>query len=175
LATYGHPGRTADIAGSKEKLKRLLIERGDNREFSGLFVRNYFPFKNYADTERLLEGLRKADVADLPFGLDPKSEDRLGGNEIKALLFGHEVQGRRPDTDEPYLRTTSVDGESAFSVGAYSDLGVSWIEGNSICVWANARGRYCAAIFRNPAGNLGGRNEYFWINVGNRLEFSVVQ
>ena len=176
MAAYGHLGRAGDIAVAKEKLKRLLIERGENnREVSGLFIRTYFPFKNYADTERLLEGLRKADVPDLPFGLDPKSEDRLDGNEIKALLFGHQIQGRRPDTGEPYSRTTSVDGVSAISVGGYSGRGVSWMEGNTICTWADARGRYCGAIFRNPSGNLEGRNEYFWINATNRFEFSVVK
>ncbi len=175
MAAYGHLERPADIAGVEEKLKRLLIERGDNREFSGLFVRNYFPFKNYADTERLLAGLRKAGVPDLPFGLDAKSGDRLSGDEIKALLFGHQIQGRRPATGEPYLRTTSANGVSTISVGAYSDQGASWMEGDTICTWADARGRYCAAIFRNPAGNLEGRNEYFWINAGNRNEFSVVK
>ena len=86
VSAYGHLGRNADADAIKEKLKPLMADAGDV-EFSGIHAMSEFPFRKFSDTERLLEGLRKAGVPELPNGVDPKSKDRLTGAEIKALYL----------------------------------------------------------------------------------------
>ena len=69
-------------------MRRSRLRRA--RGFNTIFV-----FKNEADIERLLEGWRKAGMPELPPDIDPKSKDRLTAAEMKSLVFGHELRGRR--------------------------------------------------------------------------------
>ena len=93
ISAYGHLGQTDKVAALRERLDPMLKE-SDNGEFTGQLAQTFFVFKNYADTERLLDGLRKAGVPELSFGFDPKSKDRLTGEEIRTLTFGHQFEGR---------------------------------------------------------------------------------
>ena len=93
ISAYGHLGQTDKIAALRERLDPMLKE-SDNGELTGQLAQTFFVFKNYADTERLLEGLRKAGVPELAWGFDPKSKDRLTGEEIRSLTFGHRFEGR---------------------------------------------------------------------------------
>ena len=93
-----------------------MADAGDD-EFTGIHMMSEFPFRNFADTERLLEGLRKAGVPELPKGVDPKSKDRLTGAEIKALIFGHLIEGRERETGNAYRRQTAMDGTADVTVG----------------------------------------------------------
>lgn len=70
---------------SHKRIEPYLAKAHRPTEYSGLVFMGEFPFKNYADLERVHHGLRKARVPELPFGLDPKSKDRLNGPTIKAL------------------------------------------------------------------------------------------
>ena len=83
ISAYGHLGQTDKIAALRERLDPMLKE-SDNGELTGQLAQTFFVFKNYADTERLLEGLRKAGVPELAWGFDPKSKDRLTGEEIRT-------------------------------------------------------------------------------------------
>jgi len=123
----------------------------------------------------VLVGLRKAGVPELPFGFDRKSKDRLDGAAIKALLFGHEIQGHETTTGNPYRRVISEDGTSSVTVGEWSDTGSGQIEGNMFCFYWPSRGRNCATVFRNPEGSFAQRNEYRLILQWNSFEFSVVK
>ncbi|HEV2899384.1 MAG TPA: adenylate/guanylate cyclase domain-containing protein [Pseudaminobacter sp.] len=174
ISAYGHLGRSAEGAVAKERIKPYIAE-ADDGEYTGLLAMTEFPFKNYADLERVLQGLGKAGVPELPFGFDPKSKDRLNGAAIKALLFGHEIQGRQVETGDAYWRTTAEDGASSVKVGEWSDEGVSQIEGDTICYFYPSLGRHCAAAFRNPGGTFAQKNEYFIFNAWSRFEFSVVE
>jgi len=173
-ATYGHLGRAADAASAREKLKPYVIG-ADDGEFTGLIAMRDLPFKNYGDLDRVLDGLRKAGVPDLPFGFDPKSKDRLSGAEIKALIFGHEIRGHQLGTGDAYSRTTATDGTSSVTVGTWSDKGVSRIEGDTMCSSYPTGPRACLAFFRNPGGTLDHMNEYVAIRHDGRYEFSVVK
>lgn len=174
VSVYGHLRRSADADALKEKLKPLMADAGDD-EFTGIHVMSAYPFRNFADTERLLEGLRKAGVPELPKGADPKSKDRLTGAEIKALLFGHSIEGRERETDNVYRRRTAMDGTADVTVGDQELRMVTTIEGDFFCSWAANAGRGCGAVFRNPDGRREQKNEYIHIRPWNSLEFSVVK
>jgi tetratricopeptide (TPR) repeat protein len=169
ISAYGHLGRSADIAVARKSIEPYLAE-ADHPEHTGLLGMGEFPFKNYADFERVLQGLRKAGVPELPFGFDPRSKDRLDGAAIKALLFGHKIKGRAVDTGDTYSRTTAADGTSS-----WSDKGISRIEGDTMCSFLPPQYRTCLAVFRNPKGTFAQKNEYLIVSQRHLLEFSVVK
>jgi adenylate cyclase len=117
MSADGHLGHTVDIADAKQKLERVMSE-DDRPELTGLMAQNYFRYKNHRDIERLLAGLRKVSVPDLPFGFDPKSSDRLSGTEIKALFFGHEIQGQEVTSSKAYWQKSEADGSYRATVCA---------------------------------------------------------
>ncbi|MBA4098775.1 MAG: guanylate cyclase [Rhodospirillum sp.] len=174
VSSYGHLGRNADADSIKEKLKPLIADVDDGG-FTGLHVMSEFPFRNFDDAERLLEGLRKAGVPQLPNGVDPKSKDRLTGSEIKALIFGHSIEGRERETGNAYRRQTAMDGTADVTVGTLAFKLVTTIEGDFFCNWSPSGGRGCGAVFRNPGGTRAERNEYLFIRPWNSFEFSVVK
>jgi TolB-like protein/class 3 adenylate cyclase/tetratricopeptide (TPR) repeat protein len=175
LSAYGHLGRDADSAAVEEQLKPLLNEINPGQELSGLFTQNFFAFKNHADFQRLLHGLKKAGVPEVLFGMNPASEDRLTGAEIAAVLYGHELEGRNLDRDENYWQGIAADGTAQIRLGAWSDTGNIRIEGNTYCVYWRIELRYCNMVFRKPKGTLERRNEYLQISSYHRIEFSVVK
>jgi adenylate cyclase len=144
-------------------------------QVSGLFALTEFPFKNALDRNRLLDGLQKARVPIVPFGFDWDAPERLSGDEIKSLIFGHQALGILVETGDAYTRATDSEGAMSVTNGPWSDHGFSRIEGDMICSWVTTRGRYCSAIYRNPTGKFETKNEYFWVNHFNRYEFSIVK
>ena len=176
ISAYGHLGQTDKIAALRERLDPMLKET-DNGEFTGQLAQTFFVFKNYADTERLLEGLRKAGVPELSFGFDPESKDRLTGEEIRDLTFGHQFEGRLLNTGEPYSRTTDANGFAHITIGLETIDAPSTIEGDTICLnqVPTDGPRACSAIFRNPGGSAARKNEYLLFNQWSRFEFSVVK
>jgi tetratricopeptide (TPR) repeat protein len=175
LSADGHLGRDGDIAVVKEKLKQVLSEDGQP-ELTGLMAQNLIPYKNYADVERMLDGLRKAGVPELPFGFDPKSPDRLSGAEIKALFFGHEIQGQEVlGGGGAYWRKTEEDGSYRAMVWDKTFKGVTWLEGDIMCIASKTRPIACRAVYRNPAGSFDQKNEYLYFRDIDRFEFSVVK
>src|SRR5262249_28079748 len=157
------------------ELDRLASE-DRNYGATVLLAKTRFPFRNVADLDRLLDGLRKAGLPELPLGYDWDSKDRLTGDEIKALLFGHQTLGKQLKTGQSYSRTTTLDGTATILVGDHPpDQGISHMEGDTICTSTQAIPRYCSAIFRNPGGSFEAKNEYVFINPWNHLEFSVVK
>jgi hypothetical protein len=158
-----------------EQRVKSIAERNEG-EPTWLLAQAYFVFKNEADIERLLDGLSKAGVPELPtdVGLDPK--DRLNGPEINSFAFGHELQGRKiaPEV-EPYTRIASASGSITVTVGSTTTTGTTWVQGNFLCNAYPKALTTCGAIFRNPSGTLEQRNEYRSIYRWNRFEFSVVR
>jgi adenylate cyclase len=175
LSAYGYVGGNADIAAVKDQLKPLLNEESEGQELSGLLAQNFFAFRNRPDFDRLLAGLRKAGVPEVPFGMDGAAKDRLTGEEIAAVFIGHEVEGRDPDNGECYWGTTAADGMAHIKLGTWSDTGSFRIEGNTACAYWSTGFRVCSIIFRNPTGTFGRRNEYIPTTDTRRLEFSVVK
>lgn len=174
ISAYAQLGQSADAAKARERLKPYLAKAQD-AEYTGLMAAGSKPFKHYPDLQRVLTGLRKAGVPELPYGLDPKSPDRLDGAAMKTLLFGHEIQGRNIGTGEAYRRATDDDGTTRVNVGEWSDTGRSQIEGDFLCFLYPSRSRTCVVVFRNPGGTSAQNNEYFFITQWDRFEFSVVK
>jgi TolB-like protein/class 3 adenylate cyclase len=174
ISAYGQLDRQADAATARERLKPYLAQ-AQEPEYTGLMAAVEFPFKNYVDLERVLAGLRKTGVPELPDGFSPKPEDRLDGNAIRALLFGHEIQGRNIGTREAYRRVTAADGTTVITIGEGSDQGSTKIEGDLLCSVYPTRGRNCGVIVRNRDGTFAQKNEYQLIFQSDRFEFSVVK
>ena len=175
LSAYGHLGLSAEIATAKAQFKVISMEHGEG-EHDLLLTQRYFVFKNEADIDRLLEGLRKAGVPELPLDFDPKGRTRLTGPEIKSLIFGHELRGRRisPEVDE-YRRVTATNGSVNVTLGSENRQGTSWTQAGFLCVAYPKYLTDCGAIYRNPTGSFEHKNEYLFILRGGRLEFSVVK
>ena len=167
-AAHAHLGHTREAAAARTELEAI---RGNE---SGLQAMHEFAFKQQGDIERLWKGLSKAGLPDFPFGLDAKNQ--LTGEEIRSLVFGHELRGRRVDPEEPYVRTTTTDGVVHVSVGSSLLSGISKIERDFICTLFDVEvDVQCAAIFRNPAGTSEKQNEYVWVNPYRHFEFSRVK
>jgi TolB-like protein/class 3 adenylate cyclase len=171
LSAYGHLGRSAEAAS-------LLKEFKDDVALTILFARSFWSFKEHADSERVLDGLRKAGVPELPSGYDAKSNDKLTAEETKSLVFGHELRGRQIESGDPWMRTTSADGSVNASLGSSSDSGITRMEDDAVCTFyptLDGGGKICGVVFRNPGGTLEKKNEYLLVQPMNRFEFSVVK
>ena len=177
LSAYGHLGRTTELQTAKTNLEAVLTEVGE-AHYDRLHAQDGFVFKNEADIVRLLEGLAKAGIPELPPGVDPTSKDRLTGAEMQSLLFGHEVQGRRtaPELAE-YRRTTAMDGAATITIGSNTRQAKTWTQAGYLCVaYLDLKNlTSCGVIFHNPAGAREQKNQYQFIFHDARYEFSVVK
>jgi hypothetical protein len=125
-------GRAADAKAYLGHTEEAASARAELEPFANaLRAMGELPFKQRADIERLLTGLTKAGVPDLPFGYGWGSKDRLTGEEMRSLVMGHEFRGRETDTGEAYVRSTEADGTAKVSVGSSSLSGLSKVDGIS--------------------------------------------
>jgi adenylate cyclase len=168
-AAHGHLRHAGEAAAARAELEGL------RKDASGFQAMGDFPFKQRADAERLQNGLSEAGLPEFPFGLE--ANNRLTGEEIRSLVFGHELRGRQIEPDEPYVRTTTTEGAAHVTVGSSQSLaGVSRVEGNFLCsIWDTEVELTCSAVLRNPGGTPEKQNEYVFVTPGNRLEFSRVK
>jgi adenylate cyclase len=174
-ATYGHLGRPDLAAALRGELDELAREAHTDPA-TVMMARIDLPFTTPADRHRLRDGLRKAGVPDLPYGYDPMSKDRLTGEEIRSLIFGHTSVARNIDSGRECSYTRTIDGTSSASCGSWSDTGSTpWFDDNVICYWWKKTGPLCVTYFRNPEGSAAERNEFFSVTSYNRWEFSIVE
>lgn len=125
------------------------------------------PFKDPKIADLFAKGLIKAGLPGQPSGYYKiYEENRLTGEEIRALVFGRTVTAfNRWYPKKQYWITRTKDGEATFR-GGVSDTsynGASWIEGDKLCnQWPNRnRGRkICFPVFRNPEGSPEKKDEY---------------
>jgi TolB-like protein/class 3 adenylate cyclase len=187
MAAYGKLGEDEKARGLMKALDAYSIAYGDGG-VTALLAAQYIPFAKLDDVLRFQDGLIKAGIPELPFGLDPKSEDRLSGDEMHALIYGHIIAGRvlelsssadiRMSQDYkvgvPWSVTTSADGSSVSYVWGDVSNGGGHIhhEGDRDCFYF-AYEKACAAIFRNPSGTREQQNEYYWFHHWYRIAFSV--
>ena len=90
----------------------------------------YFVYEHEADIERMLTGLGKAGVPEVPDEFEARAQDRLTGAEIKSLVFGHELRGRRIVPEADYSDAISQDGSNEVTVGSWSNKGNVWVQGD---------------------------------------------
>ncbi len=172
LSAYGHLGRSAEADSLLKDINRYNAQTGDPN-MTILFARGFWKFREHTDIARVLDGLRNAGVPELPSSYDAKSKDKLTGDQIKSLIFGHVLVGREIESGSPFTRNVSVDGAVSVTVGGWSDKGVARVEDDAMCSWFLTRDHTCAVVFRNPAGTFEEKNEYLLVRPWNAFEFSV--
>jgi TolB-like protein/tetratricopeptide (TPR) repeat protein len=168
-AAHAYLGHKEQAESTRKELETLT------ENATAFLAMGNLPFKRPADIERLRAGIIKAHLPDFPFGL--VSENQLPAEEIRPLVFGHELRGREVDSGEPYSRITTSDGIAHISIGtSYSSDGVSRIDGNYVCTLFEVESDVqCAAIFRNPGGTPERQNEYVWATPWIHVFFSRVK
>ncbi len=176
VSAFGHLGRTDQAAAALDMFRKVVARRMEY-EPSQLFTQDYMVFKNTADIERLLAGLTKAGVPDLPAlawaGMNPN--DRLTGAEMRSLMFGHEARGKLVlHKFLPMQRATSADGTLSETVGQRTRTGTSWVQGNFLCNAFPVGLTSCGAIYRNVFRTPGRDDEYKAVYRWEQFEFSVV-
>jgi adenylate cyclase len=177
ISANAHLGRVDAAAAALAEFKKVLTERQEQAP-NLLMMQDYMVYKNIDDTERLLRGLTKAGVPDLPpiasAGMDPA--DRLTGDEIRSLLFGHEVRGKQVlHKFLPVQRTISAEGAVHETVGGETLAGTAWLQGDFLCQSFPGLLTSCGAIFRNQFGSPQRGDEYKAVDCWNHYEFSVVR
>lgn len=131
-ASYAHLG---DESGAREAVERLrrVATFAHEGEPDLLNVQRYFVYRNPADAARLVEGLRKAGLAESP-GLAPLLGTRLSGKDISDNLFGKKLVGRQVWPIEQHLRLEiGPNGASRLTLGAEVVEGHVWVQGDVLC------------------------------------------
>ncbi|HEV7317710.1 MAG TPA: adenylate/guanylate cyclase domain-containing protein [Ensifer sp.] len=177
VSAYGHLGRTDEAASALAKLKTTLADRYLGQP-NQLLTQDYMVFKNTEDIERLLAGLTKAGVPELPGfasgGLAPG--DRLSGAEIKELLFGSRIRGRTAfPKSEPIEQTIASDGTLTQTIGTRSRQGTAWVQGNFFCKSFPGELSSCGAMFRNAFRTPGREDMYRAVHCWQQYEFAVLE
>jgi len=167
-SAYGHLGRLADA--------KAAIAKADagfgNWAQTTVLLASALSYKDRDDLDRVLDGLRKAGVPELPFDHDKRASDQLGGDAIRALLFGHTARGSYTD-GKPFELERTADGTIPGNSG--SETGRSVIEDTRLCDLDPVGGRTCGAVFRNPTGSAAQQNEYIFAMPWNEATFSVIE
>jgi tetratricopeptide (TPR) repeat protein len=148
-------GRTEDAAKAKKELEQLASIPSAHHAMHNL------PFEQKADMDRMREGLSKAGVP--RFAVSLPDEERLNGEQIRSLVFGHTLRGKQTaPTEEPYFRETTLDGRARTTIGSsFSESGMSTVQGDMLCtLWDSDVEVTCLAFFRNPGGTAEQQDEF---------------
>jgi len=175
-AVYGKLGmlKKANITWRKY---RKFWKRRDGQFWIAAAVQ-FYPFQDRAVLNHLADGFEAAGGVERPPSrfLKLDAENRLSGEEIRALAFGHTIRGRDYWGDDVWRQQRTLDGKvSNFGVSAYTgsvefegvEVGESWVEDNRLCDrWSLLGGDItnCVLIFRDP--DRGPNNYYMMTDSG---------
>ncbi|MEI2296710.1 adenylate/guanylate cyclase domain-containing protein [Ensifer sp. MJa1] len=178
VSAYAHLGRTEGVASALARLRKALADRYMGEQPNQLITQDYMVFKNAEDIERLLAGLSKAGVPELPAlgsgGL--VARDRLTGNDMKRLLFGSRIRGRTAlPKILPIEQAITANGELTETVDTQTRKGTAWVQGNFLCKAFPGELSSCGAIYRNAFRTPGREDEYRAVHRWQQYEFSVVK
>ena len=175
VATYGYLGRAKEAATALEKLKQIAVNAVvDWRSSATVLQANIWPFAEPADLERLRRGLRLGGMPEFRDEWGLRRDDKLTGDEIRKLAFGHTLQGRHPVSSLEFTITRTADGQFT-SEGLWLDTGVSRIVGYRLCNEWTKYGPSCAVIYRNPGGTPEKHNDYLLVQRSGAFPFSVTE
>jgi TolB-like protein/Flp pilus assembly protein TadD len=169
---YAHLGRDQEARDAlKDYLKVFLPLKPDLKDlFSPL------PFKEQKDFDRLAEGLVKAGFPGRPSEYCKISkQNKLTGEEIRKLLFGHTAKGIHLGMQWSVSR--DKEGKCTSKDFSGKRTGKSWIEGDRVFTQFESvlEGRkFDIEVYRNPGGTPESLNEYCYISDFALLPFSVV-
>ncbi len=168
-AAYAHLGRDKEAWDALENYRRAVRK--------GITLKGamyYWPFKDMEVSERFADGLLKAGLVGQPSGYYKIYEDnRLTGEEIKALLFGRKITGRRATGGKWWLVTTK-DGRAQrlHETSGFPPTATASIQGDLVCFHSQSAEvgevKIRHAVFRNPEGKPERNDEY--LSVTDHLE-----
>lgn len=177
LAAYGQLGLTEQVGSVNARIREL-------RGIEGSFFRDgpiqlaafgWLPFARSDDRKRLREGLARAGVPELPFGLDPASPDRVTGEDLRALVFGASIEGRELTADgAAYRRVSAADGAFTIWAGDYRVERRAWMVDDMVCTARADQANRCFVVFRNPAGSVAGRDAFHLYTHRSHVLFAPV-
>ena len=169
-STYGHLGRLPEA--------RTAIAKAD-AGFEGwarmtVLLASQAAYKNRADLERLLDGLRMAGAPELPFDYGEKQEHQLEGDEIRALLYGHTTKVHNADGLVTTVQRSS-DGAIVRTSRNGSESGKTVIEDDRLCTLYPISGRACYAVFRNSGEGTPQWGDYVFVSPDGVTQFSIAE
>jgi adenylate cyclase len=109
-----------------------------------------------------------------PFGFTADEHDRLKGEEIVALIFGHTLQGQLEPGRQPAFMQIGSDGKAAFRSTTRLLTETVYVDGDLLCEQSeNLFGRPdCGPVYRR--NNEAGKG-YSYANTSKVFHFAVVQ
>jgi len=161
-AAYAHLGRNQEARSALEIYTKPWLMPANLQR-----VMYYYPFKNLADADRFANGLLKAGLPGEPSGYyKVLEENRLTGEEIRDLFFGHTQTGLWAGKQQWAISRTR-DGKATLLIDSkVIQSGKSWIEGDMLCHQYEKRWeglKHYISVFRNPEGTPQNKDEYILI------------
>ena len=127
-----------------------------------------FPLKDPRVADRLARGLLLAGMPGQPSGyLKIYEENRLSGDEIRALMFGRTVTGFDELTGEQFWIDRTKEGKATIRSALGSDNGRSWVKGDILLdQWQIFMEgvKISGNVYRNPDARPEKKDEYIRIN-----------
>jgi adenylate cyclase len=127
------------------------------------------------DLARRLDGLRKAGLPEWPYDYPDRPEQRLDGDRVLALTFGHMWQGQH-SSGEPFLLQIGEDGTTAYRSPSSLSTGMLSLRDNRLCDLSGdfLLGRpNCGYLYHDPSSIDGTTYEYVYVNAFALMHFSV--
>jgi adenylate cyclase len=173
-AAYGQLGRKEDALSAIARFNELSVARGDIPLTIATVPSGYFA--RTTNVRQLSQGLRLAGVPEYLASSEFARQNRLTADEIRVLIFGHQLHGRSLRTGKTRTASITKDGIADLA-GDWNLLGdnpltggVVSFEGDRLCYKFDFVS-YCGEVFRNPGGTKAKENEFIWYN-GEAFTFS---
>jgi adenylate cyclase len=178
-ATYVHLGRNEKARAAYEDYRKAYEKTYQGVPIFLAGVMQGYPFKDRRVAESFAEGLLKAGLPGRPSDyIHVSKEDRVVGEDLRALIPGSTLTGVGPDGNEWRCERRRDGNASYWHVSEGSDTGRWWIEGDLNCVQNKRRMfgmEYCYVIFRNPQGRPEHKDEYVGFGDTGMFTFSLVR
>jgi hypothetical protein len=160
VPAYAYAGRVEDARN--EALGILGIVPGENL----LRLRRIGLYALQRDVEHHVEGFRRAGIPDLPYRFQAADASRLGGDEIRAVLFGRTLTATDTRTYQRYLVDRTADGNVTLRGPFGSDVGTSRTVGDQVCERMRSLGNResCGYVYRTTVGSAEKSADYLWVN-----------
>jgi len=148
------------------------------RDINALLL--YFPFADPKKLDPIAKALIMAGAPGKPTDYYKiLKENRIAGQNIKALLFGHKVTGISIFSGKELQWIWSKSGDFQFTAGTFQDQGKSLVEGDVIFLqYKKFMGGlpYGSTIYRNPDGSRNIKNQYLMVSdVGSITPVALIE
>ena len=182
-ATYGHLGQKEKGKAAIARYDAIEVRQGGVPATVLTLGDFYFSetnATNYAsrDYKRLLTGLRLAGVPEHLSSGEFAEQNQLSPDEVRTLMFGHQIHGRSRNGPEERAASFASDGLASMSgdwITSPTPLtnGVTHFKGEQFCVTFGPQS-YCGFVMRNPGGTREKENEFIW-EISSAFTFSQVR